>query len=168
MNTHNERSAKITGTERGNYGLKIAKPSIGKHVWEISDPKEYNFTSALGVLGLLKVVDYKGVTNASGAIDLTFNHDIGYAPLIIATTVTYDDEVVTINPTEWHSGYVTLPDRTFIEVVENFNFKFDENTFTMEVSAYETDNMMGGYFAYLSGRTYIFRVYYYFNEITDE
>jgi hypothetical protein len=165
---NNERAAKITGTNRGNYGLMIAKQGIGKHVWQVTDPKELNYTSAMGVLGLLQIVDYKATTDANGEINATFNHPVGYPPIMVVEATTYDAKKITVNPTEWHSYYVTLPDRVDIEVTEIFNFEFDGDTFTMKVTASESDNIQDGYFAYLANREYVFRVYYYFNEVTEE
>lgn len=164
---NSSRDAKIKGTERGNYGLKITKP--GHDVKTETDIKNMIFTSARGVLGLRDYKEYTYTTDANGAIDHEFPHYIGYAPIVIVQVTTYDSKVVTINPTEWHSYYVDYGKGAGdIEVTESFDFSVSDTGFTMKVTAWESDNIQDGYFAYLSNRSYTFKVYYYFNEITDQ
>lgn len=158
------RGAWIKGTERGNYGIKITKP--GYDVKTETDLKNMIFTSARGVLGLRRVREYTSTTDANGDISLTVYHNFGYVPIVIAKTETYDEKEVTINPTEWHSFYQT-GGKELVEVTELFDFNLTSTSFTMKVhaEAYNHDTWVGWD---VSGRSYTFKVYYYFNEVTDQ
>ncbi len=162
---NSERSARVTdGTNRGNYGIKVTKP--GYDVKTETDIKNMIFTSARGVLGLRRVREYTSTTDANGDISLTVYHNFGYVPIVIAKTTTYDGKEVTINPTDWHYFYQT-GDKELVEVTEYFDFNLTSTSFTMVVhaEAYNHDTWVGWN---VSGRSYTFKVYYYFNEVTDQ
>jgi hypothetical protein len=146
------------------YGLRIKKPAVNKNVDEITDPKELVFTSALGVLGLRLLDTVTAQTNASGNIDVTDNHSIGYPPITIVTTTAYDGNKVNL-PVEWHSIYLN-GSRETIEVTETFNFKVTGTSIEIIVHAeeynYDTDTTSN-----ISGRSYTFNIYYYFNELVE-
>jgi hypothetical protein len=65
-----------------------------------------------------------------------------------------------------HSFYQTV-DRELVEVTELFDFILTDTSFTMVVhaEAYNHDTWVGWN---VSGRSYTFKVYYYFNEVTDQ
>jgi hypothetical protein len=147
-----------------DYGLKIKKPTVNKNVDDITDPKELVFTSAMGVLGLRLLDTVTASTNASGNIDVTDNHSIGYPPITIVTTTAYDGNKVNL-PVEWHSVYLNGARET-IEVTETFDFKVTGTSIEIIVHAeeynYDTDTTSN-----ISGRSYTFNIYYYFNELVE-
>jgi len=147
------------------YGIMVKKQSVNKNVEDITDPKELVFTSSLGVLGLRLLDTIEGTTDANGEINTTKNHSIGYPPITIVKATAYDGNIV-LAPITWRSYYTDVVHGD-LEVVETFNFKVDGTKIRMLVTAYESDNIQDGYFAYLVGRTYTFNIYYYFNEIVE-
>jgi len=147
-----------------DYGLKIKKPTVNKDVDAITDPKELVFTSAMGVLGLRLLDTVVASTSAGGDIDTTDNHNIGYPPITIVTTTAYDGNKVNF-PVEWHSIYLNGARET-IEVTETFNFRVTGTSIEIIVHAeeynYDTDTTSD-----ISGRSYTFNIYYYFNELVE-
>lgn len=147
-----------------NYGIIIKKSSVNKDVSAITDPKEFVFTSGKGVLGLHSNDTVSGTTDASGNINVTDNHGIGYTPIPIVTITAYDGNRVTL-PAEWHSYYQNGSSE-LIEVTEQFNFKIDGTKIRIVVHAeeYNHDTFTG---SDLASRDYDFQVYYYFNELVE-
>lgn len=147
-----------------DYGIKVAKPGINKNVQDITDPKEYNFTSALGVLGLKQLTTITDTTDASGNISKTVAHNIGYAPFTIVTFTSYNGTRVEA-PVEWHEFY-TAPGKQLVEVTETVDFKINGTNIviTLHAEQYNHDTTVG---SNLSSRQYTFKVYYYYNEIVE-
>lgn len=147
-----------------SYGLKIKKPAVNKNVDEITDPKELVFTSAMGVLGLRLLGTITATTDEYGNIDVTYNHNIGYPPIIIAVVTAYSGNRVNL-PVEWHSFYNNGLGQ-LMEVSERFSFSFTGVYINITAHAGENNHVthLG---ADIVGREYVFKVYYYFNELVE-
>jgi hypothetical protein len=145
----------------GDYGLKVMKAG---HDITDQDIKDMVFTSAKGVLGLKQLTTYTKTTDANGNISSTDSHSIGYVPVVIVSFTAYDGNTVLL-PIEWHSVYLN-GSRETIEVTETVSFTIDATNiyFTVHAEDYNHDTFVG---SNISGRNYIFKVYYYFNEITE-
>jgi hypothetical protein len=157
----------------GDYGLKIKKPSVNKNVNVIDDPKELVFTSAMGVLGLRLLDTVTASTDANGDINITDNHNIGYPPITFVTFITYSTgspnsilvgKKVSL-PIEWPSDYLTAIRET-VEVTEigSFSITATSINITLHAEAYNHDTFEGWN---ISGRSYTFNIYYYFNELVE-
>jgi hypothetical protein len=157
-------SASASPSPQANYGLIIKKPSVNKNVEAITDVKELVFTSARGVLGLHTFTTVNGTTNASGNIDVTASHVIGYIPIVIVTVAAYDGSLIVL-PSEWHSYYVA-PGSILHEVTESISVKIDATQIRIILHA-EDYNHDSFSLSNISGRSYTFKVYYYFNELVE-
>lgn len=142
-------------------------------VEDITDIKDLVFTSARGVLGLHTLSQVQGTTDASGNIDVTSNHSIGYTPIAIVTftsfstsgfpaSILYGTRVVA--PAEWHSFYTQSGE--LIEVTETVNYKLDGTKIriTVHAESYNHDTFAT---TNIASRLYNFKVYYYFNELVE-
>lgn len=145
-----------------DYGLKITKS--GYDVKTETDIKNMVFTSARGVLGLKQLTSYTKTTDASGNIDATEAHGVGYVPITIVSFTAYDGNQV-LCPIEWLSIYLNAPKET-IEVTETVSFSIDATNIRFIVHA-EEYNWDLDTTANISGRNYTFNVYYYFNELVE-
>lgn len=147
-----------------DYGLRIKKDGISKDVEDITDPKELNFWSAKGVLGLHSFDTVSGSTDASGNINTTDNHGIGYTPIVLVTFTAYDGSRV-VAPTEWRSFYQNGSSET-IEVIERVNVKIDSTKIRLifHVEEYNHDTFST---TYPSGSSYDFDILYFFNELVE-
>jgi len=170
--TTSTTSSSTTTRIPSNWGLKVSK--FGYDVKEIDDLKNYIFTSAKGVLGLRQLSTYSGTTNASGDISLTKAHNFGYVPITIVSYTTIStsapNSIITgkevLLPLTWHSYYLNSS-RELIEVTETTNFSIDSTNIyiTLHAEYFNHDTFDSGD---LVGINYTFKVYYYFNEISDE
>lgn len=147
-----------------DYGIVVKKQSVNKDVEDITDPKELVFTSGKGVLGIHSNDTVSGTTDASGNINTTKNHGIGYTPIVLITTTAYDGNRV-VFPAEWHSYYLN-GSHELIEVTERFNAKIDGTKIRIVIHAeyYNHDLLSGGD---LASRNYDCEVYYMFNELIE-
>jgi len=155
-----------------NWGLKVSKS--GYDVKEVEDLKNYIFTSARGVLGLRQLSTYSGITDASGNISITKAHNFGYVPITIVSyktistsapnSITVGKEVLL--PVTWHSFYQNQS-KEVIEVTETADFSIDATNIyiTLHSEYFNHDTFDSGD---MVGINYTFKVYYYFNEISEE
>jgi hypothetical protein len=145
-----------------DFGIKVVKPT--KDVNTETDLKNMIFTSARGILGLKQLTSYTKTTDANGNISSTDAHSIGYVPVVIVSFTAYDGKEVLL-PIEWHSIYLN-GSRETLEVTETVSFTIDATNIYFTVHAeeynYDLDTTTN-----ISGRDYTFKVYYYFNEITE-
>jgi hypothetical protein len=146
------------------YGIKIKKPGVNQDVEDITDPKNLVFTSAYGVLGLRLLDTITATTDASGNIDTTDNHNIGYPPITILTTTDYNG-IRIMAPITWHSFHFN-GSRETIEVTETIDFRITDNAIRLIVHA-EEYNWDLDTTTNLAGHQYTFKAYYYFNELVE-
>ena len=123
------------------------------------------FHSGRGVLGLKQLASYTKTTNATGDINATEAHSIGYVPMTIVAFTAYDGSKV-LCPVEWHSFYQNGSHET-LEVTENVTFRIDATNIRFIVHAEEYNHDLDTT-ADLASRNYTFDVYYYFNEIVEQ
>lgn len=150
------------------FGILISK-YLEDALVSKNDPTKLVFTTGKGVLGIRQIVTYTATTDSNGDIDTTFNHNFGYTPICIVRTNSYDHiqspSVEVKLPVVWRTDFQDAGhDPT--EVYEFFQFKVYENTFRMIVHAekFSWDTFEN---SYIVGKSYTFKVIYFYNEMSD-